>query len=160
MSLKDHEPLILKAAEAFRLDANLIRAIILTESAGDQWAVRYEPTNHYLNAPRDFASRHGLSLATEEMLQSTSFGLMQILGVRARDLGYMGNLMMLITPDLSTFYGCKNLKKLSERYSTEPEIISAYNAGSVLRTPGGMFRNQKEYVDRVYDQLLKLRKLN
>lgn len=152
---------IVHAAEEFRLDANLIRAVCLHESMGNPWAMRVEQAPHldkYLVAPRTFAERLILSYFTEYTAQRSSWGLMQVMGFKARELGYMGHLSMLCDPAIGLFYGCKNLRQLFDRYGDESDVIAAYNRGSVGKTEGGMYINQV-YVDSVYKHLLILRKL-
>lgn len=157
-SLADYEDLLLRSAERFRLDINLIKAIVMVESSGVTWTTRFEPGSTLLNNPSDYARKLGITQATEEMHQHTSFGLMQVMGFLARDLGFLDHLTMLCQPEIGLFYGCKYLRKLSDKYGYEPEIVSAYNAGSPGKTPGGMFRNQV-YVDKIYKQLRELRQL-
>lgn len=152
---------IIHAAEEFRVDANLIRAVCLHESAGNPWAMRVEQAPHldkYLIAPRAMADRLFLSYFTEYTAQRSSWGLMQVMGFKARELGYMGHLTMLCDPEIGLFYGCKVLRQLLDKYGDESDVIAAYNAGSVRMTAGGMYVNQG-YVDSVYKHLLVLRKL-
>lgn len=154
------DDLIVSAAEKFRIDANLIRAIARVESNLDNWSVRYEPTLKLANDVTGYAQKNLITYATEEVLQHMSFGLMQILGVVARDLGFTDKLVMLCIPEIGLFYGCKQLQRLQQRYGEdEASVISAYNAGTAKKTDGGMYINQS-YIDKVYGELLKLRKLN
>ena len=155
------DELILKTANKYGLDPNLVRAMIHVESSGNPLAIRFEP--HYYAKPtlhftREYASRLRLSHDTERMLQSCSFGLLQIMGVVARELGYDGELLKLLQPDIGLEYGCKKLKKLFEKYGVESDVISAYNRGSPFKTKGGFYENE-DYVNKVYKELRKLRAL-
>lgn len=153
------EAMIVKAAELFRLDANLIRAIISTESSFIPDATRFEPHWRYHWNVRHFAEKCGITVAEEEEMQATSWGLMQVMGTVARELGFTDVLSELLLPAFGIFYGCKKLRKLSDKYGDEEKVVSAYNQGSPRMTPGGMFMNQ-QYVDKVYSRLRELRKLS
>jgi|JI7StandDraft_1071085.scaffolds.fasta_scaffold17611_6 soluble lytic murein transglycosylase-like protein len=149
--------LIIRSAESFRLDANLIEAVIMVESSGNPNAVRFEPLWRYFNHPSVWAEKLGISRAEEEMLQATSFGLMQVMGGTARDLGFTDDLNMLKNPEIGVFYGCKKLSQLQKKYEQEDQVISAYNQGNA-RMRNGMFVNQR-YVDKVYTILRAARVL-
>lgn len=156
------DDLIVKSAENFRLDANLIRAIVLVESGGNNFKCRFEPAwpSAYLVSPREYADKLCISLATETMLQSTSFGLMQILGSVSRERGFKLDLLMLSLTDIGLFYGCKQLRYLFDHIGDdEDHVICAYNGGlHVGKTPGGLYVNEK-YLDKVHSELRKLRAL-
>lgn len=142
----------------FGLDQNLIKAIITVESGGNKFAMRYEPNYKWLFFPRETASRRGTDYATEECLQKFSYGPMQIIGAVARQYGFEGDFAELCSWDLGMFYGCKHLKRLSERFANEADLIASYNAGTPRKTDGGMYENQL-YLDKVYAVLNELRKL-
>lgn len=147
-------------AERQGLDPILVQAIVEHESGGDPFVSRYEPHWRYLLSPRDYASRLGITGATEEMLQSMSWGLMQIMGSVARELGYDSHLVRLTDVELGLYWGCKKLKLLSRQYGEESDWIAAYNMGSPRKTPGGLYQNQKTYVDPIAARLRELRKLS
>lgn len=159
MDEKELNALIVKSAEEFRIDANLITAMVMVESSNNNWKVRFEPAWHYLYFPREFASKLYLSIETETNLQSCSFGLLQIMGSVARELGFTTDLAMLCDPTTGLFYGVKYIRKLMDKFADEEHVVSAYNAGpGTSKTPGGMWGNQV-YVDKVYNQLRKLRQI-
>jgi soluble lytic murein transglycosylase-like protein len=156
------EALILQYALQYAVDPNVVKAIMTIESGGEGLCMRYEPLLEahgvgYVQ-PRDFASALFITVETEKILQHSSLGHMQILGVRARELGFKENLLRLCLPENGIKYGVKNLQTIMVRYGEEAEVISAYNAGSARKTVGGMFRNQG-YVDKVYTKLRELRAL-
>jgi hypothetical protein len=129
------------------LEDKHVAACILTESQGDQYTARYEPNFRYLYFPRDFAKNLNISYETEEVLQKTSWGYMQPMGAIARELGFHGMITMLIEPKLNLDTGCHKMKLLSQKYGNIKDVIAAYNAGSVRKTDGGLYVNQK-HVDR------------
>ena len=139
------------------LDHELLLAICMVESSLDPYAVRYEPAYKWVLSPREWASQMRLSVATEETLQKTSYGLAQIMGAVMREYGFSGKLQTcLLNPSVPLSYSAKHLKNYLRCYGTEVEAISAYNAGSPRKTAGGMFLNQT-YVDKVSAELRKLR---
>lgn len=143
-------------AKKANIDRDLVAAVIQQESAGNPFSARYEAHYRYLVNVNQWALELGITANTEEMMQKTSFGLMQIMGGKAREIGHVGHLPELFMPDLNLHFGCKILHSLAWEYKTEPEIIAAYNAGHVSKTPGGMFKNQA-HVDRVMGFLKELK---
>jgi soluble lytic murein transglycosylase-like protein len=109
--------------------------------------------------PKHFAEKLKLSVLTEETMQCSSFGLMQVMGFVARELQFEDHLTKLLLPDIGLYYGCTKLKSQLQRYGgNEMDAIAAYNAGSVRKESSGMYFNQR-YVDKVFQELLKLRGL-
>lgn len=117
----------------------VVYAICLTESSGNEFAIRHE---------RHYRWIHGPTPSPGELLgQKTSWGLMQIMGAVAREYGYTDQFSGLWDPHENIRYGVKHLKRLKDRYGTWPNTIAAYNAGSP-RTKNGQYENQG-YVDKV-----------
>jgi len=135
-----------KSAE-HKLDPCLVSAIILTESGGDEAAVRFEPAYRWLYTP-DKVRPASCSKNTEQNLQKTSWGLMQIMGAVARERGFRGWLTLLLQPENNIEYGCRHVRHLFDRPWDMSDVIAAYNFGSPIRTPSGAYRNQR-YVDSV-----------
>jgi soluble lytic murein transglycosylase-like protein len=147
--------LIEEGAEENRVPKNLVGAIIQTESAGCRYAARFEPRWKYFYLVDNHASQLGITKETETVLQACSYGLMQIMGSVCRELGFQDHLTMLTDPVLNIKYGCMKLKKIAEKYHTQTDIISAYNAGTPVMTTGGNYRNQA-YVTKVSSYLRDL----
>jgi soluble lytic murein transglycosylase-like protein len=156
------DDLIVGEASSYGIDPDLVRALITKESNYNTWAMRFEPSVYvsckYLLAPEVHASKLIISVETEKVCQSTSWGLMQVMGFTARELEFDAELPKLLTPELGIRYGCKKLKKLFEKYNEESDVIAAYNAGGARKTPGGMYVNQT-YVDGVHFYLTRIRKI-
>lgn len=154
--------LLEKFAVGWKLDPALVIAIAYQESKGRTWATRFEPEAYargsYFYFPREHASQLGITEQTERVGQYHSYGLLQIMGFSAREMGFPGYLTQLCDPEIGILYGCKKLKSLQVRYDTEADVISAYNQGNNRKTSGGMFINQG-YVSFVNQYLLELRKL-
>jgi hypothetical protein len=135
-------------------DSALLHAIILTESAGDPWSVRYEPGFRWLVKEPDGVP--GICTeTTESRLQMFSFGLMQIMGAVAREQGFKGWLTELLEPKTNVKYGALFLLDLAKRYKGD-DIIAAYNAGSPRFQVNGDYVNQG-YVEKVKSKIAALK---
>jgi soluble lytic murein transglycosylase-like protein len=137
------------ASSRHAVDRLLVAAIVKTESNGNAAAMRFEPGFRYEFQPSLFATRLGITWDTEKVLQSSSIGLMQVMGVTARELGHAGPLTDLLDPKIGLDYGCRKLRKLTEIHPTTDVVVAAYNAGSPRRTADGVAFVNQEYVDRV-----------
>lgn len=138
-----------KASYNYGLDHTLIAAIIQIESSGNRYAMRFEPDWGYISNAPDFAKQIGSSIRTEEVMQSTSWGVMQVMGTVARELGHQGWLSELCDLKTGIDYGCKHLKAKIQLYGL-PDGIAAYNAGSPRKNDKGRFINQA-YVDKILE---------
>jgi soluble lytic murein transglycosylase-like protein len=133
----------------FGLDQAFVDAIIRVESAGNPWAIRFEPKWKYFLTPEKWATKNGITVETERTLQAMSWGLMQIMGTKMRELGYDGPLTQSIDPEISCHYACKFLKQLFDKWGTPEMVAAAYNGGTPITDPQTkLFRNQG-YVDKV-----------
>lgn len=150
MSFKN---LINDVAKSFNLDPVLVEAIIEIESAGKPMKVRFEPAWNYLYQVDDYAKRLSITKNTEKILQSCSWGLMQIMGSVAREIGFTEDMPVLCQPEKNIFYGCKKLKSLCNKYPIQADAIAAYNAGTPRMMANGRYFNQ-QYVDKVTKQMM------
>lgn len=154
MSLKNLPDTILNAITAAAIQhdipAALLRAIVHIESSGNPFALRYEPAFLATYIDKDVPC-YGASLQTERIARATSWGLMQVMGQVARELGCTDPfLSVLCHPATGIEYGCKQLARLKKRHYAAhgwPGVIAAYNAGSP-RINGAAYVNQA-YVDKV-----------
>lgn len=107
------------------LDPALVCAIIEQESEFNPWAIRFEP---------GFLNRYVLPLnlpnITEAEARSFSWGLMQLMGQSARELGYGGPLAQLCEPETNIFWGCQLFrKKLAKANKDVRQALLAWNGG-------------------------------
>lgn len=153
--------LIREIARTLSVDPDLAQAIATIESNCDFLAVRFEPKwVTFLNVSQ-YSWESRISPMTEQVLQAMSWGPLQIMGTVCREMGFKGKLVELASqPNLSIHYGCLKIKSCLERYNGSlPHAISAYNAGSAIRTiPDKGFSNQ-DYVNRVTAELNRLKGL-
>lgn len=152
-----------RAAAAFRLDANLIAAVIQTESGGNTLAVRYEPNYRWVwdidgVGVDDIAKRLNMDVSTMLAMQKTSWGLMQIMYAVALEAGYRDWPGGLLDPEEGILFGCMHLSTVVRRWGSDPATAyAAYNAGTPRKHADGGWVNQAN-VDRFlsfYKQLPK-----
>lgn len=137
--------LIRENATNLGVPAALALAVCDVESGFNPYAMRYEPTYRWLVRIPAWTS-------TEQVGQRISWGLMQIMGATARELGFIGYFPRLCEPAIGVQYGCRYLVMLYTKYHDWTKAIAAYNAGSPRRRLStGLYRNQL-YVDRVLAQ--------
>ena len=153
-SIKSYIPLIKEVAARHGLDPDLVAGIVLTESAGNAWAIRQEPTYKWLFQPEKSKPR-GSTLETELVMQKTSWGLMQIMGAVAREYGFRGWMPELCLPETNLEYGCTHVAVQMKRYKGDVDsALAAYNAGAARKNEDGTFRNQ-HYVDTARKNMQK-----
>jgi soluble lytic murein transglycosylase-like protein len=144
------DDLIKDVADSFKLPTNLVQAIVLIESNGNTWAVRYEQDFYarYVRG-REYETYPGCSRITEGHMRACSFGLMQVMGQTARESGFKGTFLTeLCDPKEGLHWGCRYLERQISRYGGDLEsAVAAYNAGSARRV-GGQFVNQGD-VDKI-----------
>lgn len=122
--------IITDQAQRLSMEPCLIAAVIMKESSGVTWKTRFEVHWKWENDLAGYASRLGISQATELIHQKTSWGLMQVMGATARDMGFRGYLVELCAnPALGVHFGTKYLKARLMTTNTVEEALSTYNAG-------------------------------
>lgn len=149
--------LIETTASVMNLDPHLVRAFCEVESALNPLAARFEPGFNYLVTPKDWAKKMRITEATEIMLQKTSFGMMQVMGAVARELGLTDSILTLVTPEVGLKYGCLKLAQCLKKYPKQDHAIAAYNAGSPRFDKAGALVNA-EYVSKIHDRYFKIAK--
>lgn len=149
------------------LDLDLVEAVVLQESNGNPWAMRFEPHYRWLwdvrakkpyrvlsdemlaspIAPPDFPS-DASSDETEWIAQRLSIGLMQIMGAVARERGFPSerSLLELCDPETNLDKGTDYLAYLMRRAGGDIALgLGAYNAGfGGARSEAG-----KKYAEKV-----------
>lgn len=142
-----------RAARQHGLPIALVRAVVEVESGGNPLSIRYEP-GFFDRYVRDLkiSPVYPCSLQTERVARATSWGLMQIMGQKARELGYADPyLSRLCEPDFGLEYGCRFLAALAKLHLDRlgyAGVAAAYNAGSPRKNPDGTYVNQP-YVEKI-----------
>lgn len=137
-------------ARKYNLDPCLMAAMIQVESAGARGATRYEAGWRYHTNVAKWAKLTRVTHETERRGQMVSWGLMQVMGTVARELGYDGCLPLLCEEELGIEYGCMKFRQVLNRWDGEREAISAYNAGHPTD-------NNQGYVSKVTKFRLELK---
>ena len=153
--LSEVQKFIVQAAWEHQLDHGLVGAMVLTESNGETHAIRYERGYRYVFKPYE-VKPEGCSRATEINAQQCSWGLMQIMGATARELGFRGWMPELCRPEIGLEYGCKYLAQQIKRFGSVEAGVAAYNMGSPKRGADGKYLNQAEYVEPVMRRMKAL----
>lgn len=134
----------------------LILAIIKQESSGVAFTHRYEPAYDYLYMPLRYSQELHITMTSEVEAQKTSWGLMQIMGGVARELGFEDYMPALCIPATNINFGARKLSQLLNKYASLTASIASYNAGSPRKTPQGSYVNQ-EYVDHVVSYMRQIK---
>jgi len=152
---------VAKVAQVYNISVPLILAIIQKESSGRPKAMRYEPKYRWVHNSTVSALTMKWTQRTEEELQRFSYGLMQIMGGTARDLGFPGHFFDLLDPVMNLNWGTHYLWTLWRRYSGSEtqitDVISAYNQGSARRKLLSKEYCNQSYVNQVLDLLKNFR---
>jgi hypothetical protein len=143
-------------ADSETVPAVIIAALVQTESSGNRFAIKFEPGYKYLFKTKENAQDNRITEATESVMQMTSFGLTQIMGAVARELGLRGTIFQLLEPEVNLTYCAKLLKRLAKKYTQRDDLIASYNAGSAIKGMDGRFKNQ-DYVDKVNGYLTDIK---
>jgi soluble lytic murein transglycosylase-like protein len=125
--MDDLKELAKRKASEYGLDPTLVCALCEQESGWNPWAVRFEPAFYtkYILPMKNIS-------ATEANMRATSFGLTQVMGEVARELGYKEQfLTQLCDPATALEYGCKKLVRcLSAVGRNVEQALLRYNGGS------------------------------
>ncbi|MGC1187232.1 MAG: lytic transglycosylase domain-containing protein [Candidatus Acidiferrales bacterium] len=133
------------AAAAHKLDPALVCAVIEQESDWNTWAVRYEP---------GFLARYvapiynaGKINATEAYTRSISWGLMQLMGEVARELGCTApSLAELCDPATGLEFGCRQLRaKFDAAGGDTSRALLAWNGGANRDYPSEVLARVSRY---------------
>lgn len=137
--MNDLQQLAVAAAKTHGLDSNLVCAVVEQESSWEPWSIRFEPR---------FKARYvdPLNLSdTEATARSFSWGLMQLMGEVARELGYRDHLAKLCDPATGLEWGCQLLvKKLALAKGDVHQGLQYWNGGG-----------NPDYADQVLARLPK-----
>jgi len=142
---------IKKYSTQYNLNPLVIKSLITKESGFDTWATRFESQWRWFVSVKKFARKNKISFDTEKTLQSTSFGLCQVMGGVARELGHTDQLTKICIPAIGIELGCKKLRQCLDRWGCLDHALAAYNAGSPDSKAG------KKYADSIFKIMERLK---
>jgi len=126
-------------AKTYALPVNIVKSQVMVESGGDQWACRFEKRWRWFLNPMIWAKLVNISKATEVVCQQMSWGLLQVMGTVARELGHKEDITRLCDVDIGLKYGCMKLRKEVDRWGSMERGLAAYNAGHPKRKAGQIY---------------------
>lgn len=139
---------LVKLSNSDSVKHSLLHALARAESSLNPYAARFEPNWSYHYNVGFWAKKLGITRATEHTFQATSWGLMQVMGTVARELGFDRHLTELVNPEYNVIIAIRKLDLLFEKYGKLTDVISAYNQGWPKKNADGTYANQR-YVDKV-----------
>jgi soluble lytic murein transglycosylase-like protein len=135
-----------RIAAEYQMDASLVCAVVEQESDWNPWAMRYEP---------GFYERYIASLytnnkvtATEATARAVSWGLMQVMGQTAREIGVNSLfLSALCEPEAGLRAGCSLLRrKLYCSHGDITRALLAWNGGGNAAYPSQVQARMAKYI--------------
>lgn len=115
-----------------KLDIELVAAVILQESSANKYAIRYEPVflTKYVEKTKTWDLASCGNWETEKTSRATSWGLMQVMGLVARERGFKKKFLSELTdPFENISIGCLHLSTLIKSKKNEIRGLLAYNGG-------------------------------
>ena len=137
-----HKTAIQAAAQKHGLPWEVLAGLVANESGGIPWAARYEKNFRWLwrhDGGQNPLIPPQCTAVTEETHQKTSWGLCQVMGATARQMGKKGWLTELCQPHVGLEYGAAYLSQMLGRAQGD-------TAGALLKYNGG---GDQGYPDRV-----------
>lgn len=138
---------LMKAARAtadrLGVDSALFMALCEHESAGWKWAaIRYEPGFY-----KKYVEPLNLLSQTEATARATSWGLGQIMGQVARELGFKGEFLSeLLDPEIGCEYACRKLKACLARHPNDQRAaLLEFNGGGNPQYPDLVLKHYDKY---------------
>ena len=133
-------------AKQHGIDDALLCALVEQESDWNFWGMRYEPAffGKYV-APLYAANK--ITSGTEAYSRAISWGLCQIMGQVARELGFQGAyLSQLCDPQIGLEWGCQHFKrKLAAANGDTRKALLLWNGGGNPDYPDQVIRRVPTY---------------
>lgn len=146
----DLAALVREVAVEHDLHPLLVAALVEQESSWRPAARRYEAHYRWLIVPPDGAACPTARQETNG--QKTSWGLCQVMGAVARELGLVGPFEQLLQPRVGLTYGCRYLRKqLNTTHGDIRAALSRYNSGRPASAAG------LRYADQVLERVERMR---
>lgn len=122
--------LVAHAAAVNSLPFALVCAVCEQESSWNPWEIRYEPA-FFIKYVLPLQEKGVIHTDSEARARAFSWGLMQVMGEVARELGYSDHMAKLCDPATGLAIGTKHLAhKLHEAAGDVPKALQLWNGGS------------------------------
>lgn len=118
-----------KTAAAHGLSPKIFCGLVDRESAWNPWAIRYEPGfyEEYVQKMIDSGAIHS---ETEAHGRSISWGLGQVMGETAREMGFTGDFAQLCEPETGLEYAARVFRHYIDRAGANlAAALQHYNGG-------------------------------
>jgi len=123
------------------LDPALICAIVEQESDWQTFSIRYEPAFQ-----KRYVDPLNLGNYTEVMARSTSWGLMQLMGQCAREMGFSDKIASLCDPFTGLEWGCKHFaRKYDAANADVQKALLLWNGGGNAQYPQQVLDRVNKY---------------
>lgn len=127
------------------IDPTFLKALIDVESDWNTFKVVFDPRYIWVKDVKFLSDWIGCTQETMRMMQQTTYGLMQIVGVNAYTIGYKGWLTQMLDPRTNLEWGCKILQQKQKKFGDDPATLYAsYNGGSPRKFESDRFVNQSQ----------------
>ena len=128
--------LIMAMAWQANLQPALVLAVVEQESNFQPWAIRYED-GFYRRYIQPLILKGEVKSDTEARARATSWGVMQVMGQVAREIGFKGKyLSELCDPPIGIYFGCRHLShKLTLSTGDIKRTLLSYNGGANQKYP-------------------------
>lgn len=119
-----------QAAANAGLEYALVAAVVEQESSWVTWSIRYEAA-YYDRYIKPLVDSGRLKNPTEATARAFSWGLMQVMGDTARNIGYTGHIAMMCEPPTGLMIGCAVLNAKIKAAQMDVHLgLQMYNGGS------------------------------
>ncbi len=127
--LKRFEREFSHALNKYYVDPALFAALVIQESGGDPKASRYEPKYEAKNVTGKSRWNKARALGWSDHDLATSWGLAQVLGATAWEMGFHYPPAAILDPDANLKLGARYLRSKLAKWGNVYEALLAYNGG-------------------------------
>ena len=131
-------------ANQYGLPPEIVCGQVERESSWETNATRYEPA-FFVRYIEPMIDSGALADMQEAKNRATSFGLLQIMGQVARELGYDGPLESLLIPEIGLAWGCEKLAKCLSSAGNIAAALQRYNGGNNPNYAAEVMQNSQKY---------------
>ena len=141
-----YENIINRYCQQYKVPKSLVMAIIQVMSKWNRYKITIKRLAQLAIKKKIKEAKRTLPITQIELLsRAINWGLMQINGQEARDMGFDGKyLTELCEPAVNIELGCKKINNLFQKYKNHLDVIASYIQGHNKRKPNGEYYDQKK----------------